>query len=427
MSQALSGLSRGVREEQDRGIDERVRPPIEERLAGIHAELGRRNVARGHAPYWALGAAVVAAACVLLWWGARPAAPISVARGGQPVEPGAWVQSTATAETLSFSDGTQVQLQPQTALRVLSLSAVGASLALERGTLHATVVHRDDTRWLVAAGPFEVHVTGTEFDASYDPARQVLDVQMFEGSVRVTGSCLKEPALLSDQQRASFRCQSGSAAAPEATEAKAAPSLAAPAEHATAANASAKDAPAKDTLRPAGPESAGKASETSAAAPSTTAPATEDWRALARDGHFKAALAAAEARGFAALCASESAPALLELGNAARLAGNAVRASEAYLAVRGRFGGSGAATNAAFQLGRLSFDGAGNYAVAERWFRAYLTEAPGGALAQEALGRVMECQQRTGQRSAAEQTAAQYLARFPGGAHANLARSLTPE
>jgi TolA-binding protein len=413
MSQALQELSRGVRDEQDRAIESRKRPPVEERLAAIHGELGRRSVSRGRAPYWAALAGVAAAACVLLWWVSRPAAPLTVARGGQPVQLNAWLQSAATAEALSFSDGTQVRLSPEAALRVLALHATGASLALERGKLRANVVHRDDTRWLIAAGPFEVHVTGTEFDASYDPVQQVLDVQMFEGSVRVTGSCLNQPALLAGHESATFRCTAPRAVAGEAS-ASEKPAGTLPA----ADDKKREEVPSSDKL------GVGRAAPSAGA---SDVPPAQDWRALAREGHFKAALAAAEKRGFAALCASESAAALLELGNTARLSGNAIRASEAYLAVRSRFGGSGAASDAAFQLGRISFDGVGNYAAAQRWFRTYLSEAPGGALAQVALGRVMECEHNSGQRAQAEQTATQYLARYPKGAHASLAQSLIPE
>jgi hypothetical protein len=54
----------------------------------------------------------------------------------------------------------------------------------------------------------------------------------------------------------------------------------------------------------------------------------------------------------------------------------------------------------------------------------YLGERPGGALAAEALGRVMEAEQRLGDLPAARTSAERYLARFPGGAHVALARSL---
>ena len=89
--------------------------------------------------------------------------------------------------------------------------------------------------------------------------------------------------------------------------------------------------------------------------------------------------------------------------------------------------GSAAAARAAFQLGRLAFDGSGDYAAARRWFGAYLAEQPGGGFAQEALGRLMEAEQRQGDGEAARRSATRYLAQFPSGAHAALARTLVAE
>jgi TolA-binding protein len=148
------------------------------------------------------------------------------------------------------------------------------------------------------------------------------------------------------------------------------------------------------------------------------------WRDLARQGDYKGALAAAEAEDWSALCESLSAADLLELGTTARLAGRGGRAVEAYSAVRRRFGGTDAAATAAFHLGQMAFDGAHAYDEAHRWFSTYLAERPGGALAAEALGRAMEAEQRMGDLPRAKETAQRYLARYPAGAHAELAKSL---
>ncbi len=60
---------------------------------------------------------------------------------------------------------------------------------------------------------------------------------------------------------------------------------------------------------------------------------------------------------------------------------------------------------------------------AERWLSLYLAERPNGALAAEALGRILEIEHRAG-RPSASSTAKRYLERFPNGAHAALARSI---
>jgi hypothetical protein len=48
-------------------------------------------------------------------------------------------------------------------------------------------LHRDASRWQVAAGPFVVHVTGTRFRVNWDPQAEKLSVSVSEGRVQVTG------------------------------------------------------------------------------------------------------------------------------------------------------------------------------------------------------------------------------------------------
>ena len=72
----------------------------------------------------------------------------------------------------------------------------------------------------------------------------------------------------------------------------------------------------------------------------------------------------------------------------------------------------------------MSFDGSGAYAEAGRWFSTYLAERPGGAFAPEAMGRLMEASEKSGDHTGARQIATRYLAAYPGGAHAALAKSL---
>jgi TolA-binding protein len=135
-------------------------------------------------------------------------------------------------------------------------------------------------------------------------------------------------------------------------------------------------------------------------------------------------MAAAEVEGFGGLCDAASAGDLMELATTARRAGRGDRAREAYAVARRRFAGSDTAALAAFHLGQLAFDGAHSFAEAHRWFAAYLAERPSGPLAPEALGRLMEAEQRLGDLATARATATRYLARYPTGAHAALAASL---
>lgn len=396
MSGTLGDLGREVRALQDESRAARPVPSVEERLARLHAEIGRRGAPTraSLARSLALGAVVGLVVALVGVWFVGPAEPLVASARGDSVAVGALLSAAHERVPISFSDGTLLSLERDSRARIVRLDEQGAELALERGTLRAAVVPRPNARWVVAAGPFEIRVTGTRFDASWDPSRELLRVVMQEGSVRVTGACLSEPRALGAGDVSEFSCASKS----------------------TAVAAQPEPAGARLPQPPVAPRPSVKPRA-----------ATPDWRELARESRFKQALVAAESAGYSGLCARLSAADVLELGNVARLAGNPARAAEAYLAARQRFAGSGTAASAAFQLGRIAFDGARDYASARRWFDAYLAEAPGGGLAQEALGRRMEAEHRSGDRVAAKASAERYLARFPGGAHAALAQSLTAE
>ena len=53
-----------------------------------------------------------------------------------------------------------------------------------------------------------------------------------------------------------------------------------------------------------------------------------------------------------------------------------------------------------------------------------LSLAPGGTLASEAAGRLIEARERAGDRAGAEAAAREYLRRFPTGSYQELARRL---
>jgi outer membrane protein assembly factor BamD (BamD/ComL family) len=71
----------------------------------------------------------------------------------------------------------------------------------------------------------------------------------------------------------------------------------------------------------------------------------------------------------------------------------------------------------AFLLGRSA-----SGVQAAEWFSTYLKEQPGGALAREALGRLIEAYQAAGDRVSARAAAERYLKSYPDGPHATLAR-----
>lgn len=410
----LQALGRTIAGVGNAAVEARQRPPVEERLAAIHAELDRRGKPRGgeslRSPV-AIGLALGAAVAAVILWPARdPALTFAVGEPTIPGQSGAWlVAPKEQTLPVGFSDGTRLRLESSARVRILDVSPHGARVGIERGTLRADVVPRAGNAWSVVGGPFEIRVTGTSFDAGWDPDTEVLRVTLREGHVLVRAACLDHERALVAGDAVTLSCASAkgstsSLALPSAEAAPTARPSGASAPRPLAATASAEGPP----LEPA---------------PSAQAPRTS-WRELSQAGDTKGALAAAEAEDWSALCASLSAADLLDLGTIARLAGRRGRAIEAYSAVRRRFGGGDAAASAAFHLGQMAFDGAHAYADAHRWFAAYLAERPSGALAGEALGRTMEAEQRLGDLPAARETARRYLARYPAGAHADLANSL---
>ncbi|XYI02301.1 hypothetical protein ACMHYB_22065 [Sorangium sp. So ce1128] len=74
-------------------------------------------------------------------------------------------------------------------------------------------------------------------------------------------------------------------------------------------------------------------------------------------------------------------------------------------------------------LGKLAADHLGAPGDALTWFQTYLDEEPGGGLAEQALGRLIELRQRRGDAAGARAAAALYLRRYPGGAYASLAQA----
>src|SRR6266852_3303931 len=58
---------------------------------------------------------------------------------------------------------------------------------LEGGMLHVRIHPQPGGQWTLDAGPYIVHVTGTEFDLAWRVDRQTLDLRLQRGSVTVEG------------------------------------------------------------------------------------------------------------------------------------------------------------------------------------------------------------------------------------------------
>jgi len=346
---------------------------------------------------------------------------------------GEWIAAGSEGpRVVRFSEGTSLTLAPSAKLRITETTAHGAGVLLEQGSVEASVVHTGaDTQWALRAGPFDVRVTGTRFEAAWDPIHETFEITMREGSVIVRSPVLSSERALVAGEHLRISVRDGAlalpasqpnaplkAAAPAGSVALTQPRDPAPAEPPVVPSANANANAGTSAIATAAPRS----SATPAPGLASTAKAADQepsWRELASAGKYKEAFEATERVGFVQEIERASSADLSTLTDIARFAGRPALAREALLAQRRRFGARG---RSAFLIGKTAADQQGNAAEGVRWFEVYLSEEPGGALAEQALGRIMELTKKD---SVAARSAAQRsIARYPSGSYAGLARSI---
>jgi transmembrane sensor len=329
-----------------------------------------------------------------------------------------WLAAPAARPVVvKFSDGTLLNVDPLSRARVVDTDQHGASIALESGSLTAHVLHTSHSAWHLIAGPFAVRVTGTRFELRWDSASQRFSITVLEGSVGVAGSIVgaERPVragetLVASVAEGRFDLINGSQrlALPAAGDASVPPLTDGPAFGDPAASPAQSS---QATPEPSAPEAAGRDT-------------AGGWREFAKKGDLRQAFAAADAHGFQSVCDSATPAELLLLGDAARVAGRADRASEALFTLRRRYPHDPRRAAAAFALGKVAFDQRHAYAQAAAWFSTCVREQPSGPLVREAWGRQVEALRNSGDGAGAQRAAREYLARYPDGPHADIARSV---
>lgn len=385
-------LMQHVVAEQDARDERAELDRVRDRLREGRPAGRRRTRPRWQAP---LVAAAVSAAAVtaVLGWRALAGDPLTfrVGESGAEGVVGQWIAARSTDVALRFSDGGEMTLLRGTRGRVVSLEARRAEVLVESGRLGARIVPGTGVRWRVVVGPFDIAVTGTRFEVYWAPDEDDFELVLHEGGVMIAGCAFGAgyPVRAGETVRASCAPHRFEVSRP----------------------------PTDPSAAPAEPARAGPAPEGEPEAAEPPALAEPARAATARaDG--------ASAEGFEAECRRAGAARLIQLGDTARFGGRLDQARHAYLTLRRRFPQRPEAADAAFRLGRMEFDQRHAYAEAASWLAAYLRERPGGALAQEARGRLMEALHRAGDRDGARRAAGAYLASHPGGPHAKLAALL---
>ena len=138
-------------------------------------------------PFWAFAAiaTTLTAAAWLDFWVRTPGPALAFRVGpSEELVAGAQAMPGVAGELIAapvrqrlpihFSHGSLVRLDPAARARIVEVADRGSRILLESGMAHASIVHHADTRWSVQAGPFDVRVTGTQFDVAWDSAARAL-------------------------------------------------------------------------------------------------------------------------------------------------------------------------------------------------------------------------------------------------------------
>jgi hypothetical protein len=344
-------------------------------------------------------AAVVAASLIVPRWSANPSVrELHGAWQGKSLPESSRVVAPAErGETLSFSDGSRVELGARAEVALSKLAPDRAHLDLARGHVDATIRKGTGRTWTLAAGPYAVRVVGTAFSVDWDATRRFFAVSVREGKVLVTGDEFRQGGILLGPGERIERHGSpvGSDAAPDSTR-----------NQPEAAPSPGTEIPSARSVAPSVPNP------------------EEDFRVQATRGNYSAAITAARRAGFERLSRELPAKDLLLLANAARYAGSAPEARGALLKLRERFPGSASAAHAALLLASQAEDRDKNSREAEQWLRTFLMESPQGELAAGARARLLAALVKRGARAEAEQVARDYLRLHPNGPHVTQARAV---
>lgn len=386
-----------------------ARAPINEQRSLVRLleslQAKRLPTTRARATGWLAAAAALVLTLGLGGYAYHRSEPtVSVVGGG--AHSGAWVETPpAQQRSMHFSEGSQILIAESSRVRVGGESPRGAQVTVDHGGVRASIVHQKNTRWAVAAGPFNVRVTGTVLRVDWRPAEGEFHVAVDEGSVVAEGPLLGGGRVIT---------QGGSCRVSVATSEI---HCVSPTSSSSGAQGSAAAAEVHEL--PLVNDSDDQVEETATQSKAQGTKSGTRLLELERAGKYADALALADQLGLSKLLASGRPEELFCLSRLGRYQGNQKLARDALVKVRDRFGKTKEAAHAAFLLGRQSAP-----TEAARWFATYLSEQPGGAFAREASGRLVESHHGAGRFGEAQAAARQYLSSYPTGPHAKFAKSL---
>lgn len=192
-----------------------VRENVSGHVDGDHHEHGKQRLLaalrerrpRGSSRVWQRGAAgalalMTAVAGGAYAWKHRANARLTYDVTGGLLSESGYVRSTGSSGArLSFSDGTEVDLQDGARARIAAVDDHGARLAIENGHAALNIARLPGAAWYVDAGPFVIQVTGTQFDVDWSSYDDTLSVDLHDGSLIVSGPPAPAGVLLRAGQR----------------------------------------------------------------------------------------------------------------------------------------------------------------------------------------------------------------------------------
>jgi TolA-binding protein len=325
--------------------------------------------------------------------------------GGSVLEGGYLRETGQAGMTVAFNEGSRLTLTSGTRGRLRVVDRDTAHVAIERGEASFHVMHKDQRRWQVDVGPFLVTVTGTVFTTSWDPVSEEFDLKLKEGSVLVSGPVAAgDIPLRAGQRLVANLAKVQTVITEEASEA-----------------ARGAVVPPSAAAKPAEPPAPGLSPRPS---PEPKHAVDHQWSHKLARGQWDRILDEANHRGIEATLGEASSEDLFALANAARYRHRFDLARSVLMAERRRFPSSSRSLEAIYLLGRVEESQESGTAKAIGWYDEYLSQAPAGPLAGEALGRKMTLTEKSQGPERARSLAEEYLRRFPKGNYAGSAREL---
>lgn len=369
---------------------------------------------------WAIGGLAAAATLAIVVCSVMRSRPmIYEINGGYSFDSGYVSVPTEHSAYVRFSDGSVIEGQSGTRLRVEDTRSDGARVVIERGQVRAQIHHGPSSAWQFIVGPFEVRVVGTRFVLGWEPAKEQVDITLEDGAVEVKSPLGRGPFVVRKGQHFQASLLTHSVVLGDAVVAATQADTNNVVEVKPAASAgempgdNSESAPVEPHATPLG----------SSAPPKSNAATIDSWSNWVSRGRFQEVVAAAEASGIERCLGSCSLNDVRALADAARYTHRADLAERSLLAIRQRAAGGPQREAAAFLLGRTN-ETSGRVSVAYTWYQTYLAEAPNGEFAADSLAGALRATVQLRGNAAARPLAMQYLQRYPNGVHSATARKI---